>query len=86
MQIRFGYPEHHATHIPLHESYAKFYFKSQINVRTSVLSYPYSSMMAEIGAYLGLLLGFSLMDLTAIIRHFCLSKWFYRDKKICSEF
>ena len=85
MGISFGYPEHHAQYRPSDKSFAKFYFKSQINVRRSVLSYTGSSMLAEIGAYLGFLLGFSLLDVTAIIRHFCNSKFpFIKKSTYCN--
>ena len=86
MGISFGYPEHHAQYNPSDKSFAKFYFKSQINVRRSVLSYTGSSMLAEIGAYLGFLLGFSLLDVTAIIRHFCDSKFLFTQKSTYCNF
>lgn len=51
----------------------KLYFKSLVTVRNSVLTYTQTSMIAEIGAYIGLLLGVSLLDLTKFINHLFLS-------------
>ena len=74
MKIQFGYPENNADHSNLHESYAKFYFKSLIHVRTSELSMSLSILGAEIGAYFGLLLGFSMLDIMSIIKLITFSK------------
>mgnify|MGYP002043244548 FL=1 len=44
------------------------YFKSQINVRKNVVSYDEVNLLAEIGGYIGLLLGFSLLDIAKLFR------------------
>ena len=49
------------------ETYVKFYMKEQIQVKTSHFSYTKVSFLAEIGGYIGLLLGVSLMDLASLI-------------------
>ena len=49
------------------QSTMKMYFKKMIQVRRSYLAYSIISMFAEIGGYLGLLLGYSLLDLTNIL-------------------
>ena len=85
MSIRFGYPEQHSDHSPPYQSHAKFYFKSQINVRTSVLSYTKESLLADIGAYLGLALGFSIMDITGAIRYLCQSQIFCKKDSSCRK-
>ena len=74
MKIQFGYPENNADHSNSHESYAKFYFKSLIQVRTSELSMSLSILGAEIGAYFGLLLGFSMLDIMSLIKLITFSK------------
>ena len=49
------------------ETYVKFYMKDQIQVKTSRLSYSKVSFLAEVGGYIGLLLGVSLMDFASLI-------------------
>ena len=49
------------------ETYVKFYMKEQIQVKTSHLSYSKVSFLAEVGGYIGLLLGVSLMDFALLI-------------------
>ena len=85
MSVRFGYPEQYSDHYPLTNSHAKFYFKTQINVRTSVLSYTTESLFADIGAYLGLALGFSIMDITGAIRYLCQSQVFCKKDSKCGK-
>ena len=45
---------------------AKLYFKLTTKVRRSVAAYGVFSMCAEFGGYMGLLLGFSLLDLAGL--------------------
>ena len=49
------------------ETYVKFYMKGQIQVKTSILSYTKVSFLAEVGGYIGMLLGVSLMDFASLI-------------------
>ena len=49
------------------EAYVKMYLLSVIKVQTSYWSYSIISLLAEVGGYLGLLLGMSLLDVTKII-------------------
>lgn len=44
----------------------KFYFKSNIKVYTSSFGYSALSMLADVGGYIGLLLGYSCKDLSAV--------------------
>ena len=44
------------------------YFKSHITVKKSVLVYKETQLMAEIGGYIGLILGFSLLDLGKLLQ------------------
>ena len=69
MGINFGIPIVSTIDINPDQAYLKLYFKNQINVRRSVSSYSISSLVADIGGYLGLLLGFSLLDLSMIIKN-----------------
>ena len=51
------------------------YLKNKIKVSTSQFSYTILSFLAEVGGYIGLLLGVSLLDIPALIdRIFALSK------------
>ena len=45
------------------QAYIRFYIEDQIPVKTSHLSYPVVQFLAEVGGYVGLLLGYSLMTL-----------------------
>ena len=62
------------------KSTMKMYFKKMIQVRRSYLAYSIISMFAEIGGYLGLLLGYSLLDLTNILDK--IFNWMRMMKKI----
>ena len=48
-------------------SYARLYFKSKVKVSKSVIDYDAITLMAEVGGYMGLLLGSSIMDITFLI-------------------
>ena len=68
MDVSFGYPSIYDNE---DDSFLTFYFKKSIPVRESHLAYPQSSLFAEIGGYMGLLLGFSILDFTKIVNLFC---------------
>ena len=48
-------------------SFAKLYIKNNVKVSQSIIDYSAISLMAEVGGYLGLLLGTSLFDITFLI-------------------
>ena len=48
------------------EAYVKFYIKDEIQVKKSHFSYSEVSLLAEVGGYVGLLLGVSLMDIASL--------------------
>ena len=48
------------------EAYVRFYIKDEIQVKKSRLSYTEVSLLAEVGGYVGLLLGVSLMDISSL--------------------
>ena len=54
-------------------AYIKMYFKSTIKVKRTVLDYTWLSMLAEIGGYTGLLLGVSVVNVTALVNRFLLN-------------
>ena len=54
------------------EAYVKLYLLTVVKVQTSYWSYSIISLLAEVGGYLGLLLGMSLLDITKVIDWFCL--------------
>ena len=66
MGIVYGYPGLAETNTKLGE--VKMYFKSHITVKKSVLVYKETQLMAEIGGYIGLILGFSLLDLGKLLQ------------------
>ena len=68
MSITFGFPVY-AIHSKSQIGEAKFYFKSQIIVKKNVLVYKETQLLAEIGGYIGLILGFSLLDLGKLLQN-----------------
>ena len=53
----------------VNEAYAKIYFKNHIKVSKSIVGYTEISLMAELGGYIGVLLGISLMDITSTVNY-----------------
>ena len=45
------------------EAYVRLYLKTKIKVKSTVLYYDSTTLAAEIGGYIGMLLGVSLVDL-----------------------
>lgn len=66
MGIIFGYP---ILDNNSNEAFVKMYFKSHVNVRRNILAYSATNLWAEVGGYIGLLLGFSLLDLTKLVKN-----------------
>ena len=48
------------------EAYVRLYLKTKIKVKSTVLYYDSTTLAAEIGGYIGMLLGVSLVDLVII--------------------
>ena len=46
------------------EAYIKIYLKPSIKVKNTVLNYDFVTVVAEVGGYIGLLLGISVVDIT----------------------
>ena len=57
----FGFP-FLSDELTLDSAYAKLYFKNIVKVTEDYLSYTFLSMIAEIGGYAGLMIGFSILD------------------------
>ena len=55
----------------LDEAYIAFYFLNLVKVQTTFWSYTIISLLAEVGGYLGLLLGMSLLDITKVVDWCC---------------
>jgi hypothetical protein len=74
MDINFGYPIIDTTNID--EAYVKLYFKMAVQIHKNILAYSTLSFLAEVGGYIGLLLGFSLLDLSKVIKNLtpCIKK------------
>lgn len=67
MGVSFSPMNYGNTNLYIDEAYVKMYLLSVVKVQTSYWSYPIISLLAEVGGYLGLLLGMSLLDITKII-------------------
>ena len=82
LTFSFGLPKYSDVDIAKDEGFIKLYFKSQINVRNSMLSYDIETFVADIGGYLGLLLGFSLLDVTRVIKQIFSYYWDIIQSKV----
>ena len=72
MGIYFGAPIWAPNGYDEDKAYVKLYFKTDINVRRSQLAYTSISLFGELGGYVGLLLGISLMDITNLMERIML--------------
>ena len=79
MEINFGYP---TIVTSTDEAYVKLYFKMAVNVKTNILAYSSLSFLGEVGGYVGLILGFSLFDLSKIMQNFTSGKRKHKTKKM----
>ena len=82
MTFTFGLAKYSTTDIGPDEGLIKLYFKSQINVRKSMLSYDFAAFVADIGGYLGLLLGISLLDATRVVKKIFSFYWQWIQTKV----
>ena len=67
MSVIFDRSDINENYINGNGSYAKLYIKNNVKVSQSIIDYSAISLMAEVGGYLGLLLGTSLFDITYLI-------------------
>ena len=62
LELKFGYPWVYSRTT----SFVTFYFDQWVLVRENQLVFPPSSLFAEIGGYMGLLLGLSVFDIAQV--------------------
>ena len=60
------------------KSYLKIYLKSSVKFQQTIYDYTLLSLLAEVGGYMGLLLGVSLADITILFKR---SKQYFRLKE-----
>jgi hypothetical protein len=60
------------------KSYMKIYLKSSVKFQQTIYDYTLLSLLAEVGGYMGLLLGVSLADITILFKR---SKQYFRLKE-----
>ena len=66
------------------EAYIKIYIKSHIKVKSVILYYDITTLIADVGGYVGMLLGVSVVDFT-IMFNSALSKTIILKYKKCLE-
>ena len=54
------------------KAFIKFYFKTDIKQKSTVIYYDSTTLAAEIGGYVGMFLGVSLIDISIILNSFLL--------------
>ena len=68
MDIYLGLP-FLGTHVS-NMAYIKVYLKSTVKIKRTVLDYDFTTLVAELGGYVGLLLGISVVNVSLIINNF----------------
>ena len=63
MEIFLGFPLVNNDQAK-HEAYIKIYIKSHVKVKSVILYYDITSLIADVGGYVGMLLGVSVVDFT----------------------
>ena len=66
MNVALGFPKYDNVYNRL-RSRAKVYFKKRVTEKRNVVPYDWVTLLAEVGGYMGLLLGWSLLDLKKIL-------------------
>lgn len=67
MNVILGFPKYDKVYSS-EKARAKIYFKRRVTEKKNVVPYDWVSFLAEIGGYMGLLLGWSMLDLTMVIK------------------
>ena len=73
-EISLGLPKIDDEDNDINEAYVRLYPKSQIKMKTIVLYYDFTTFAAEIGGYVGICLGASLVDIVRTINAYILAK------------
>ena len=68
MNVHYGIPAGTGYELK-NVGYTKIYFKQRVIARKSVYTYTTQSVIADIGGFLGLMLGFSILDLSFVIEN-----------------
>ena len=64
--VAFGLPFIDNKDNPDNEAYIRLYLKTKIKVKSVVLYYDFTTLIAELGGYIGMFLGVSLVDVTLL--------------------
>ena len=67
MNVFLGFPKYNKVYSS-EKARAKIYFKRRVTEKKNVVPYDWVSFLAEIGGYMGLLLGWSMLDLTLVFK------------------
>ena len=67
MRVQFAGHDNMDSNADDNEAYVKFYIKDEIEIKKSRISYTEVSLLAEVGGYVGLFLGASLMDIASLL-------------------
>ena len=65
MNVALGFPKYNLVYNRL-RSRAKIYFKRRVTEKRNIVPYDWVTLLAEVGGYMGLLLGWSLLDLKTV--------------------
>ena len=67
MNVFLGFPKYNKVYSAA-KARAKIYFKRRVTEKKNVVPYDWVTFLAEIGGYMGLLLGWSMLDLTSVFK------------------
>ena len=68
--VDLGLPVIDSDDNPMNEAYVKLYLKTKVRIKKTVIYYDSTTFAAEIGGYVGMFLGVSLVDI-AILFNSC---------------
>ena len=66
--VNLGLPVIDSDDNPSNEAYVKLYLKTEIRIKKVVIYYDSTTFAAEVGGYVGMFLGVSLVDLAILLR------------------
>ncbi len=69
MDFTTGWPDE-SSDLSVSEGFIRFYFGTRVKMKTTVRDYTWLSMVAEIGGYVGLMLGVAVVDVAKIMGNF----------------